>query len=171
MKYMYFVLFLFLLIIATSSTNLLGGVSAMKRLRSLGVNPNVPRSELVSVLSTQSTNYLLDLKQTFFEELAATHLIREGDELVSRRCSKSKPLPVKLSEDICSLLFCLKNNSHIPRSVLKNGKRDRSYLEASRAHFQSQNQVPVSSQPTPINALHDVPNQTALSGVMKEINT
>ena len=101
--YTYLVLFLFLLIIATSSTSLLGGggggclydgASEESRNQS-------QRSELVSVHSTQSTDYLLDLSQIFFDELAAKHLVSEGDKLVNRRYSKSKSLPVKLSEDIC----------------------------------------------------------------------
>ena len=46
-----------------------------------------------------------------------------------------KPLPVKLSEDICSLLHCRKKHSHIPRSIVKNGKRDKNYLEASEHYL------------------------------------
>jgi len=55
-----------------------------------------------------------------------------GDVPVSRKVSKNKSLPMKLSEDICTLLVCLKNNSTIPRSLVKNGKRDREYLANSR---------------------------------------
>ena len=104
MKFTYFP-FLFSLLIATSSFS--GGVSAMERVRSLGINPNVPRTEVLSVLSAQSTDYLLGLRQSLFEDLAANGLVSEGDELVSRRCTKKKPLPVKLSEDICSHLSCV----------------------------------------------------------------
>lgn len=132
----------------------------MERLRSLGIDPNVPKTELLSLLSNQSTDSLLDLRQSFFEELVAKNLGNEGDELVGRRCTKTKSLSVKLSEDICSLVFCLKNNSHIPRSIVKNGKRDKSYLATSRAR--SQNQAPTSSQLTltPVNALQAVQDVT-----------
>ena len=43
-----------------------------------------------------------------------------GDELVSRRCtSRGKPLPIKLSEDVCSLVHCLKNDLPAPRCIIK----------------------------------------------------
>ena len=74
----------------------------MERLRGLGINPNVPRFEIISALSGQTTDYLLHFRQSLFDELAAKDLVSEGDELVSRRCSKNKSLPTKLSEDICS---------------------------------------------------------------------
>ena len=118
-------------------------------MHNLGINPNLPKSELVSLLTTQATNVQLDLRQTFFEELVSKGLGNEGDELVSRRCSGRKSLSVKLSEDICSLLHCLKNNSHIPRSIIKNGKRDKNYLDASRALCMSQSSQPVA---TPVSA-------------------
>ena len=146
---------------------------SMERLRSLGIDPNIPRKELSLLLSIQSTDVLLNLRQVFFEDLVSKDLGNEGDELVSRRSGGSRSLSVKLSEDICSLLYCFKNNSHIPRSIIKNGKRDKKYMEASRAL--SQSQASSSSQPaTLINAPltnQSISDRIALSSVMKELNT
>ena len=41
--------------------------------------------------------------------------------------------PPKLSDDIISLLICLKNERPVPRSLLKNGKRCKDYFNASRS--------------------------------------
>ena len=87
----------------------------MECLRNLGIDPNVPKTDLISLLSTQSTDVLLNLRQSFFDDLVSDGLGNEGDELVGRRGSGGKPLPVKLSGDIWYLLHCRKNNSHIPR--------------------------------------------------------
>ena len=90
----------------------------MEYLRGLGIDPNVSKSELVSALLTQSTDVQISLRQAFFMELVREGLGNEGDELVS---TSSKSLSTKLSEDIYSLLHCLKNNSRIPCSVVKMG--------------------------------------------------
>ena len=44
-----------------------------------------------------------------------------------------KSLSVKLSEDICSLIILLMNQTAVPRTLLKNRKRDTSYLDSSRS--------------------------------------
>ena len=80
----------------------------MERLRNLGIDPNVPRSEIIPLLSSQPTDFLLQLRECFFEELQLKGLVHVGDELVSRRCtSRGKPLPIKLSEDVRSLVYTL----------------------------------------------------------------
>ena len=106
-----------------------------ERLRNLGIDPNVPKSELLPVLSAESTDllYTRPQKYPFWRAgLKGLNLGDTGDVPVSRKVSKNKSLPMKLSEDICALLVCLKNNSTIPRSLVKNGKRDREYLANSR---------------------------------------
>ena len=121
----------------------------MEKLRSLGLNPNAPKSELVPLLSSQPVDALLDIRDYFFAEATSSNLVPPGDELVSRRSVRGgKPLPQKLSEDVWSLMLCLKQNSVIPRSIVKNGKRGSSYLEASRLSSQS---LPTpQSIPTPL---------------------
>ena len=96
-----------------------------------------------------------------------------GDVPVSRKVNKNKSLPMKLSEDICTLLVCLKNNSTIPRSLVKNGKHDREYLANSRVNSEGM------TRPTSINALQPIQSnpptqassqQVAASVTMKELN-
>ena len=55
----------------------------MERLRSLGLNPNIPKAELVSSFSTQSIDFLLNLRQAFFEELVSQGLGNVQDKLVA----------------------------------------------------------------------------------------
>ena len=55
---------------------------------------------------------------------------------MSRRVTRTgKSLSVKLSEDICSLIISLKNQTAVPRTLLKNGKRDKLYLDSSRSRI------------------------------------
>ena len=143
----------------------------MERLRNLGIDPNVPRSEIIPLLSSQPTDSLLRLRECFFEELRLKGLVHVGDELVSRRCtSRGKPLPVKLSEDVCSLVHCLKNDLPAPRCIIKNGKRDRAYLESSRANTSQSIQSSQSS--TQLDSTHsECADNVALSSIMRELNS
>ena len=107
---------------------------SMEKLRELGIDPNVPKSECLSALVTQSDEILLDLRTCrLFNHANEKSLVTPGDELVSRRLTRSgKPLNEKLSDDIWTLIHCIKGGTMVPRSILKNGKRDRAYLDASR---------------------------------------
>ena len=107
---------------------------SMEKLRELGIDPNVPKSECLSALVTQSVEILLDLRTCLFNHADEKSLVTPGDELVSRRLTRSgKPLNEKLSDDIWTLIHCIKGGTMVPRSILKNGKRDRAYLDASRS--------------------------------------
>ena len=106
----------------------------MEKLRERGIDPNIPKSECVSALVTQPVDILLDLRTCLFNHAAEKSLVTPGDELVGRRLTRSgKPLNEKLSDDIWVLIQCIKGGTLVPRSILKNGKRDRSYLDASRS--------------------------------------
>lgn len=59
----------------------------MECLRSLGLNPNIPKAELVSSYSTQSTDFLLNLQQALFEELVSKGLGNVQDKLVGQEIS------------------------------------------------------------------------------------
>ena len=114
----------------------------MERLREIGLDPNSTRSECLDLLSTQSTNVLLNLRSALFSECHKSDLLHQGDELVSRRVTRTgKSLSVKLSEDISSLIISLKNQTAVPRTLLKNGKRDKSYLDSSRSRNISSTQL------------------------------
>ena len=142
----------------------------MEKLRSLGLNPNAPKSELVPLLSSQPVDALLDIRDYFFAEAASSNLVPPGDELVSRRSVRGgKPLPQKLSEDVWSLMLCLKQNSVIPRSIVKNGKRGSSYLEASRLSSQSLPTPQSIPTPPPIESIRVPPSEPPEPSVVRNV--
>lgn len=153
----------------------------MDTVRELGVDLNAPASESVATLSTLSLSQLLSLRDELFTEATSLGLTSDGDELVSRRDSKKKPLHVKLTEDISSLLLCLKNESVVPRSLLKNGKRSKEYLDASHVSTNSSVSVFTNSQippsfndelqtHTPVSQHHTLCDSVRSSVIMKDIN-
>ena len=104
----------------------------MESVRALGVDINAPASESSTALVAASLSQLLSGRHELFSEATALGLTRDGDELVSSRDSRKTPLNKKLADDVITLLFCIKNKSLVPRSLLKNGKRCKDYLDASR---------------------------------------
>ena len=98
----------------------------------LRVNLNAPASESSAILSILPFSQLSSLRNSLFAEAASQGLTSEGDELMSRRDTKKKPLNAKLNDDVTTLLFCPKNESVVPRTLLKNGKRSKEYLDAPR---------------------------------------
>ena len=97
----------------------------MEKLRELGLDPNTTRTECLDLLTTQSIDTLLNLRTALFSECYKDGVVQQGDELVSRKVTcTGKSLSVKLSEDVCSLIVSLKNQSAMPRSRQKNGKRN-----------------------------------------------
>ena len=123
-------------VLASASVLLSPYSSLMEKLRELGIDPNTKVRVCISVLATQSVDILLDLRTCLFNHAAESTLVTPGDELVSRRLTRSgKPLNEKLSDDIWILFQCIKGGMLVPRSVLKNGKRGISYLDVSRSQF------------------------------------
>ena len=51
----------------------------MELLRSLNIDPNVPKSELVSTLSTQSVDSLLSLRSALFEDARSAALTHPNE--------------------------------------------------------------------------------------------
>ena len=151
----------------------------MDKVRQLGVDLNAPVSESVVILSSCSISQLLSVRSALFDDTVAHGLTCEGDVLVSRRDSRKNSLNSKLIGDISILLSSLKNNSSVRRSVLKNGKRSRRYLDASRAanhslstsetqtSSSSQSQVDLTVHPT-MNSLSD---SVRASVFMHDINS
>ena len=78
--------------------------------------------------------------------------------MVSRRDTRRTSLSHKLAEDTIALMVCLKNNTPVPWSLLKKGKRRKDYLQQSR-----QSQIELSSQFTPSfpNTLSQCPDSTS----------
>ena len=98
----------------------------------LGVDINAPASESRAILSAVSISQLMSIRDDLYREATVLDLTTEGDELVSRRSSRKNPLNSRLAEDVIALVFCLKNETNVPRTLLKNGKRNKDYLNASR---------------------------------------
>lgn len=116
----------------------------MDRLQELGIDYNAPTSEYLPVLSSFPIHSLLSLREELFQSATSRGQTTEGDILVSRRDTRRTSLSHKLAEDTIALMICLKNNTPVPRSLLKNGKRSKDYLQHSR-----QSQTELSSQLTP----------------------
>ena len=108
---------------------------------------SAPTSESLPVLVSLPPHSLLSIREEIFKDALALGLTHEGDTLVSRRGTRLNPLSTKLSEDIISLLICIKNESPVPRSLLKNGKRQKAYLYAVRA-------CPFTSNPLSITCIY-----------------
>ena len=146
----------------------------MERIRGLGIDLNALTSEFLPTLVSLPLDDLLSIREELFRSATMGGLAADGDSLVSRRDTRKNPLRHKLADDITSLLYCLKNNSKVPRSLLKNGKRSTTYLESSRQSelVSSQtnsttNSHPPLTQPPPAMLLND---SVRLSTIMRDIN-
>ena len=155
----------------------------MEKIHELGVDLNSPTSESLPLLISLPLHVLLTLRNEIFTEASSLGLTCEGDVPVSRRDSRLKPLNTKLAEDIISLLICIKNESPVVRTLLKNGKRRKYDLDASRrseitnsqeSTLSSQEASPDSSvvpSTASIPSLSSTLNEsTRFSSLMKDIN-
>ena len=141
---------------------------------------NAPASESLPILLPLPLQTLLTLREELLRAATVQGLASTGDVLVSRRDSKKSPLSKKLSDDIISLLCCPKNESVVPRSLLKKGKRGKDYLERSRLAEQEQaiSQAPPPPLLTSTSQVHQQqgPPPTSLSdsvrfsSLMKDFN-
>ena len=150
---------------------LLPSSSTMDRIRGVGIDLNAPTREYLPVLVSQP---LENLRVELFRSASLSGLATDGDALVSRRDTRKSPLRHKLADDITTLLHCLKNNSKVPRSLLKNGKRSADYLESSRQSELTSSQAfsTTASSPPPTPPPPAIlPNDSVrLSVIMKDIN-
>ncbi len=96
----------------------------MDVLRRHGLSGNMSRSEVLFALGPLSYGSLLDLRLALYHEAIRQHLVDSSVSLVNRRDSACKPISIKLAQDIWTLINCLQHEKAIPRSLLKNGKRD-----------------------------------------------
>ena len=146
----------------------------------MGLDPNSSRSDCLSLLSSQCIDCLLNLRTALFSECHSASLLHDGDELVSRKSTrKGKSLSVKLAEDVCSLVHSLTNQLNVPRSLLKNRKRDKSYFESSRSSNLElsqphSNNAPSLSHVSPATGTDTISNlqyQSVHRGIVKDINS
>ena len=75
----------------------------MEKLKEIGIDPNVSKSECLPALTSLTVDNLLSLKSCLFENAAENDLTVHGDELVNRKISRDKPLSQKLAEDVWAL--------------------------------------------------------------------
>ncbi len=116
---------------------------------------------MVLVLSYPSSNSSIShrpdsinvLRVALHRELLALDTIPEdlkGIPLVSRRDSALRPLSKILSEDCWIICNCISNTSPIPRTLLKNGKREKALVTSQpRSTMQ---ECTVHSTPSPISS-------------------
>ena len=160
----------------------------MELFNSLKIAVDVPVSETLGALTSLSLDTTLTLREELFKQTLSLNLASDGNVLVSRRDSRKKPLGVKLAEDVVSLIKCIKNTLAVPRSLLKNGKRNKEYLDTQRTCEASLPNMPCGpppvmpslSCPTPslapssqhqvIQSANSVSESTRFMSVMKELN-
>ena len=160
----------------------------MELFNSLKIAVDGPVSETLGALTSLSLDTSLTLREELFKQTLSLNLASDGDVLVSRRDSRKKPLGVKLAEDVVSLIGCIKNTLAVPRSLLKNGKRNKKYLDTQRTCEASLSNMPCGpppvmpslSCPTPslapsfqhqvIQSANSVSESTRFMSVMKDLN-
>lgn len=85
----------------------------------LNVSPDLPRDEFEETLSLKPVSYLEDFRKRVFDGVIKEELADTRDVLVSRKNLASRPLHVKLAEDIWSLCDVLRNHNTDSQSFAK----------------------------------------------------
>ena len=99
-------------------------------------------SELVTKLITLPISRLQQLRHDLFEDARTARLIHQHDVIVQRQKRANGPrIEQKLAVDIATLIYHLRNETSLPRTLLRNGKRSKLMYEQSR------NRPPVRNQP------------------------
>ena len=104
----------------------------MDQLRNFGVNPGLPKAEFVSLLKLHSSEELNSTRTTLFMEANTLNLIfpeLQGLPLVNRQDTALRPTSTVLSEDIWCIMNCISNNVTVPRILIKNGKKSKTFLK------------------------------------------
>ncbi len=114
---------------------------------SLGLNPDDPKDSLTTALKLIDEPRLKQLRQHLFDEARQKGLVHTNSQLVTRlRRARGSSMQVKLTDDIVTLIYHLRNRLQIPRVLLKNGKRDiNTFVESRDREAES---VPVHPTPT-----------------------
>lgn len=90
-----------------------------KKIKNFKIDLNNSSNEAIPAFSFLSLNRLPSFRQDMFDESLVWHLLSNGNVLVIERDSHKQSLGGKLIDNIISLVMCVKNNSIIPRSLLK----------------------------------------------------
>ena len=130
-------------------------VGEMDALSSEGIHADMPKTELVAKVSRLPVERIQRIRTALFDEAKKVNLALPEDVLVGRqKRANGKPLWEKLADDVCTVLSCISNNDHIPRQLLRNGKRSAAEFEAPRKKHKPSNE---SSQGAARDVLVDVP--------------
>ena len=103
----------------------------MDQLSTFGVNPGLPRTEFIQLLTSHPKEHLKSLRECLFEDASKCGLILselQGLPLVNRRDTALRPVAKVLSEDIWSMATCITTKTNVPRTLLRNGKRSSRFL-------------------------------------------
>ena len=120
----------------------------MNRLHDFGVNKQTSHSEFVDRLSAFSLDSLKSLRSDLFHELSSLDVMPAdliGIPLVSRHDSALCPLSQILSQDCWTLCDCILNKNPLPRTLLRNGKKERSFV-ASQHHPSAEDRISLYEQ-------------------------
>ena len=96
-----------------------------------GVNPDLPKNKLIRNLVSLPTSELFHHRLALFREACNQSLVSPDYvnlPLVGRKDTAIKPASHKLSEDIWTIISCIRNKENIPRTLFKNGKRSKTFL-------------------------------------------
>ena len=118
----------------------------MNSVRRLGLTELTPKPEFLSTLSRLSNDSLLAMRTSVFDTCVTMGLAPSNNyiSLVTRRGTATNPITSKHAEDIWTLTDCLKHKKRVPRVLLRNGKRNKTF------HLNSQlNSQRSSSQASP----------------------
>ena len=111
------------------------------------VHPGLPRDEFVQNLKHLPAWELNTLRFDLFCVAYNTHSLLAPEwsdiPLVTRKDTAIKSASHKISEDIWTIVSCIKNKQRIPRVLLRNGKRGKEFL-ARHPPTQSPSSRPIS---------------------------
>ena len=110
------------------------------------ISPDLPKNELIRNLTHLQTSVLLQHRSALFQEACNLSLVCPEFvhfPLVNRRDTAIKSDSHKLSEDIFTIISCIRNKESIPKTLFKNGKRSKDFLsQISQASQGSQPLTP-----------------------------
>ena len=116
----------------------------MDSLVTRGINTNLRPSELENSLLALDNDLLANIRLLLFAEAKASGLVMDGSQPVLRKKTNGgKSVRQKHVADIALMVHSIKNNTPLPRMIMKNGKRSAERWLAS----QSQSTRSVDSTP------------------------
>lgn len=89
---------------------------------------------MVKLLIPKPLGLLKQVRSDLFKVAMARNLVHRNDILVQRQKRSMGPrLEIKLANDIAMLIYNLKNNVQVPRSLIRNGKKSSEYFTSARS--------------------------------------